>query len=90
MDTQATNLVAERRARRCSTKGRIRTPPRDGGYVDLSDCRQQSQPGSYVDVSNSVTGGFSATEPSADDGTIYAGALGDRQNKFDSGRCDSR
>jgi hypothetical protein len=36
----------------------------DGGYIAYPVVGSLSQPGTYVDVSNSVTGGYSATEPS--------------------------
>src|SRR5262249_12135729 len=35
----------------------------DGGYVAYPEVGSTSQPGAYVDVANSVTGGYSATEP---------------------------
>jgi hypothetical protein len=35
----------------------------DGGYVAYPIVGSTTQPGSYVDVANSVTGGYSATEP---------------------------
>ena len=38
--------------------------PGSGGYSAYPIVGSDSQPGAYVDVSNSVTGGYSATEPS--------------------------
>ena len=40
------------------------SPYPDGGYVAYPLVGSAAQPGQYVDVSNSLTGGFSATDPS--------------------------